>query len=423
MYRSERALTAVAVTNSSIHWLATGLIVPILAIFQIDRGLSLAQVGLNIAIYSGVIAVMELPTGGLSDTMGRRRVYLMSLGVKFAAAITLALSFSPFSIAVGFALDGLARALASGCMDAYFVDAFGDLEESGPLQRFLGRIGAAIPLALAVGGLVGGWIPDLPIAGALGGPFDRYSPVFFTVALVAVVQFFATMAIVPSRSSDHEARGLIEGFRRIPSVVRDAFLYGVSNRIVLLLLLGTAAWGITFAALEQLWQPFVDGITAQRSPTRLFGYLTGAYFLVGTLGSITANALFKRIGERYGAVMIALRVLSGLLFLVIAGAETVVVFALFYLMIFFLNGIANSPEQTLFNNAVPSRARATLLSFQSLFLQAGGGTAALVWGIFAENYSITLVWRIAGVIFALSALFYLRSMRDGRYHSTDKAGS
>jgi MFS family permease len=83
---TERKLTAVAVVNRFGHWLRTGLVVPVLAIFQIDRGLSLTQVGINGLIFAATVAVLEIPTGGLSDTLGRRRVYLISLAVSMATA-------------------------------------------------------------------------------------------------------------------------------------------------------------------------------------------------------------------------------------------------------------------------------------------------------------------------------------------------
>ncbi|GAH25588.1 unnamed protein product, partial [marine sediment metagenome] len=41
------------------------------------------------AIYSGTVVILELPTGGLSDTIGRKKVYLISLMIKFGAAFVL----------------------------------------------------------------------------------------------------------------------------------------------------------------------------------------------------------------------------------------------------------------------------------------------------------------------------------------------
>lgn len=98
---TERRLTTIAIINRFGHWLSTGLVVPVLAIFQIDRGLSLSQVGINGAVYACVIAVMEIPTGGLADTLGRRNVYALSLLAKLLSVLLLAFAFSPLQLAAG----------------------------------------------------------------------------------------------------------------------------------------------------------------------------------------------------------------------------------------------------------------------------------------------------------------------------------
>ena len=157
---SKTKLTTIAVIHQSGHWISLGLVIPVLAIFQIDRGLSLAQLGLNGLIYSVMIAVLEIPTGGFSDTLGRRRVYLISLLFSALAAGVFIVARSPISLAAGFGIMGMARALSSGCMDAYFIDAYSALAGEVELQRFLARLGVFIPLALSLGALTGGFIPD-----------------------------------------------------------------------------------------------------------------------------------------------------------------------------------------------------------------------------------------------------------------------
>ncbi|MCK5201747.1 MAG: hypothetical protein KAR21_25515, partial [Spirochaetales bacterium] len=48
------------------HWLIVGLIIPILALFQLERGLSLIQIGLNMAICGGTTIILEIPSGILA---------------------------------------------------------------------------------------------------------------------------------------------------------------------------------------------------------------------------------------------------------------------------------------------------------------------------------------------------------------------
>jgi MFS family permease len=403
-------LTAIAVIHQSGHWLSIGLVIPVLAIFQIERGLSLTQLGINGLIYSIMIAALEIPTGGLSDSLGRRRVYLISLFFSLMAAGVFIIAHTPLFIAAGFGIMGIARALSSGCMDAYFIDAYSSLAEGKDLQRFLARLGIFIPLALAFGALAGGFIPDWSGGFSQTVPFfDRYSCLFIVVLISILVQMAITLILIPDDRPSHGSAEIASGISRFPAILHDSFSLGLSNRAVLLLLLGSAAWGVSFAGLEQFWQPFVDNITIGRSPTRLFGYLTTGYFLVGSLGAMVSSRLFRIIGDRYGTAVGVLRVVMGGLFALLSLTRNVPFFALIYLAIFFLNGVNDSPEQTMFNLRVPASARSTLLSFQSLFMQLGGGTAGLIFGIISERYSIGLSWRIGGLLFALSGILFFRA--------------
>ncbi len=418
---TERRLTLIAVVNHFGHWFAIGLVVPVLAIFQIDRGLSLTQVGFNGLVYALTVVVLELPTGGLSDSLGRRAVYLVSLVFSILAASALTFAYSPTVLAVGFVLFGAARALSSGSMDAYFVDAFGALPRKGELQRFLGRVGVFVPISLAIGGFLGGMIPiwaDSLLQ--IDGRFDRYSVLFLGVLTVTLLQLTSTLVLVERDEPAHSIQKGHHAFSGVSAIFRDSVRLGLANRRVFMLLLGSAAWGIAFAGLEQFWQPFVDSVTATDSPTDIFGYLTMGYFAVASLGAVAANWIFGAIGPRYGSVVGVSRIVIGALFIGLSLTAGVAGFAVVYLGLFMLNGVNDSPEQALFNSSIPASARSTLLSFQSLFMQLGGGIAAVVWGVLSERYSIGFSWRIAGVIFALSGILYF-VVGDGAAPKTETA--
>ena len=61
-----RSPIAIFSVHQTLHWFLTGLIVPILALFQLEKGLNLLQIGINVAVYSGTVILFELPTGGLA---------------------------------------------------------------------------------------------------------------------------------------------------------------------------------------------------------------------------------------------------------------------------------------------------------------------------------------------------------------------
>ena len=96
---------------------------PIDVLLLLQRGLTLSQVGLALAAQGVVVMMLELPTGGLADAVGRRRVLLtaMVFGIASTGLFLVADSFPMFSAA--WALQGVYRALDSGPLEAWYVDA------------------------------------------------------------------------------------------------------------------------------------------------------------------------------------------------------------------------------------------------------------------------------------------------------------
>ena len=63
---------------TALHWIAIGTMAPVLVLTLQARGLSLTVIGVLFTVHSVLIGALELPTGGLADTHGRRRVLLWS---------------------------------------------------------------------------------------------------------------------------------------------------------------------------------------------------------------------------------------------------------------------------------------------------------------------------------------------------------
>ena len=73
------------VVLTALRWLPTGLLIPVLVVFEQSRGLTLAQVGLVSATAGVVVLLLELPTGGLADALGRRPVLVAATALDLAS--------------------------------------------------------------------------------------------------------------------------------------------------------------------------------------------------------------------------------------------------------------------------------------------------------------------------------------------------
>ncbi len=59
----------------ALRWFPVGLWIPITILLPLDRGLTLAEVGLAASLQGFVVLALELPTGGLADSWGGGRCW------------------------------------------------------------------------------------------------------------------------------------------------------------------------------------------------------------------------------------------------------------------------------------------------------------------------------------------------------------
>ena len=235
-----------------LRWLPTGLLKPVLVLLLLDRGFSLGQVGLIMAAQGFMVLLLELPTGGLTDALGRRPVLLFATVVNFCAVALLVTADSPPALVIVFALQGVYRALESGPLDAWYVDATQAADPYADVERGLFRGGAALGTAVGAGALTSGGLVAL---GPLGGVDALVLPLLANLALEAV--HIAAIAVLMTEA--RPGRGMA-ALRR--SVHATPYVMGKSVRLV---------WGssalTTLVGVELLWG---FGMTAFETPSSSF---------------------------------------------------------------------------------------------------------------------------------------------------------
>jgi len=395
-----------------LKYLALGFQIPILTLFLLSRGISLAEVAVVMAAMSVTVMILELPTGGLADGIGRKRVYIISRILKMLTlAVFLFAGILP-ALMAGAILMGMSRALGSGSLDAWFVDEFhrreGPTAESA-LQGALARVNTALLLGLGGGTLLGGILPDLAASSSFPLPgLNRFGPyginIIASLAVELVIIFVAFVFVREKR--EVQVSTLSRGAAVVPRILRDAAGLAFHSRALTLLLVTGLGWGLGVSGLEQLWQPRVQNLLSPGQGQWVFGVLGAGYFLSGAAGNFSSPGIMKIFRKNERMVLFVSRFLMGLFFVLLVLQKNIPGFAVFYFILFFFNGVSASPEQALFHHLVPSKRRSSLLSLQSLFLQAGGALGTLGAGFLAQKYGITWAWIPGALLLTGSAFFY-----------------
>ncbi|MGW9304341.1 MFS transporter [Streptomyces cyaneofuscatus] len=408
-------------TVSFLFWLPIGMSIATGVLLFTDRGMGLAAIAGFFAVHSLTAAAMELPTGGLSDVIGRRTV-LATAGLLNCAAFTLfGLAGAAWAITLGMALMGCARALSSGPAEAWYVDTVH--AHAGPdadLRTGLARGSSAMSAALALGTLLGGGLPWLlglgPGAGewltdATGGLVIPLSVPALLGALVEIVFVLYVLSALPEPPRPPATlRGVVGG---VPAAIGAGLRLGARDALIRRVLLTASAAGAALAAVELLTPGRAAALmgTAE-SGAVLFAGLACAGFLCSALGSQLAPlaARLTRSSERAvlaGGGVVAL----GLTLLGIttgspgpyATAAAVTGYGLVYLGL----GVAGPNTNDLLHRRVDASGRATALSVQSLALQLVAAAAGLTAGVLPLG---PLPWLLAaGVVLAVALLWVRRA--------------
>ena len=405
----------------ALFWFATSLPAALGILIIQSRGFSLSQAGLFLGIYSLTIVLLEVPTGGLADAVGRKRVTLAAYAVTALGSASYFFAYSAWAFALAFMLNGVGRALASGALDAWFVDAVQAADPEIDLQPLLARGGMFALLALGVGTLAGSALPML-LHGLPADGTALLTPL--TAPIVAafgcfVLAFVATLLLVREARPDGAASGWLDGIRAAPRMVTTAVTLSRRDPTIVLLVSATMAGAFALLSLELLWQPRFAAIIggsgvntgAGQSPVGnsiIFGVIMAGNFLAGMVGNGLAPAAGRRLHKRYGLLAALFQALRGVAMLVLALQVALVPAAAVFWLVYLGMGVVNSPHATLLNRRIPGQYRSAMLSIDSLLGYVGGFVASVLLGFVAERAGIGLAWGIGGGVLLLSALLYVR---------------
>lgn len=401
---------------TGLTWLAVALPLPIFVLFMQARGLSLAQVGLIMGLYSAVIVLLELPTGGLADAVGRKPVALLAHTMNLCAGVLIFFAFSFWSFLAGMLLMGVSRALNSGALDAWFVDSLQEADQETDLQPALAQAGTVTLFALGVGTLLGGLLPTLfqglpADDAALLSPFS--TTIIVSIGLRMLLLPLITFTVDEAHRQPATAAGWKAGFTAVPQVLSDALSLSLRNTTLLALMGAAVIGGFTLAAVETFWQPsFALMLNGGSAQSWLFGLIMAISFAFGMAGNMLAIPLSKRLKRRYGVLALLARGFQSIALLILALAATIVPaaggFWLFYLSL----GALSSPHDTLVNGEIPAARRSAMLSVQSLVSYLGAFLGSVVIGLISEQRTIGEAWLLAALLSASSLVFYIYVARE-----------
>ena len=398
--------------------LAASLIWGVDTLFKLHAGLDIFQVMLTNAAFTLGMVVFEIPTGVVADTLGRRVSLLLCIATLFVSTllyVTIAWQgwgFWPFVFTSVFL--GLGYTFYTGAVDAWLVDALKASGYTEPLEPVFAKGQMVFGAAMLVGTLGGGLLGQINLS------------VPYIVRAATFLPLFA-LAYVGMSEIGFTPRAL--EWRRVPAELRRVFIegmdYGLHHRVVR---------PVMFASLVNMSFMIFGFYSWQRYFLDLLGrdlvWVSGLIAALLSLSMILGNALVKPLSRllKTRTGMLAASATAQAVTVVLCGAlglsatggtmHGVPIRFLGVVALYLVYGVAlgtmGPVKQGYLNAHIPSAQRATIISLDALFADAGGVAGQTGWGYLAKMRSIGEAWVASGVSLIVAVPLYLIARRNDK---------
>jgi MFS family permease len=418
---SVRRVVNVYVISAALGTLAASLIWGVTTLYQMASGLNIFQVMLVNTAWTFGMIVFEVPTGVIADTIGRKASYLLSIFILLVSTLVYVAAGMYHWGMAGFMLGSVMLALGwtfqTGAVDAWLVDALDHVGWEGPKDTVFAKGGIATSASMLVGTMLGGFLGQVNLA----WPFIARS------AILAVC--FAFIAIWMKDWGFHPRPLKASTFgAEARRIMRGGVTYGWRHPVVRVLLFQSLLASVFFAYGFYSLQPYLLQLLGQN-----LVWVAATVTALGSAGSILGNMLVGPImaggRRRPGRVLAAMGVLFATAIFLSAvvgfvwagrpGPVPLVLVSALWILGSITWGVEGPVRQSFINAHIPSPQRATVLSFDALFGDAGGSVGQPALGYVSQVYSIPVAWVAGAAVLFGSVPLYLRADRAALAEASD----
>ena len=381
-----------------------GLTVAVVVLALIDRDLDLFQISLLFGVYSVTTMAMELPFGGLTDTIGRKPVFLVAVLAGMISLVVFLFSQNFYVLSISFAFIGFGRALRSGMLDVWFVENFKVMAPNVDIQPALAKAQWANAMGLALGAICGGHLPDAFGDVALRFGFSAYDISYAASLVIMVFLFCFTIFLIKEEPRPLTPKALWGGVKNVPSIIKGASILAVTQPTLLLLLIAVALTLMATNPVEVFWPTQVKNMLNASHANTTIGILTAVYFSAIALGAALSSRINRIFGRQNAVTLSAALACLLALQIILACQSNITGFVLVFTLFSLVLGVMETPASSLLHSCVENHQRSTLLSLRSLVQQLGAAFGLMVVGVFAQSYTVSIAWIVAAAFLGLAVI-------------------
>ena len=267
-------LLLAACTISFVCFFGSYMRIPIVPLFAASLGADTVQVGMINGAFMLMAGALSIPSGLISDRLGRRLPLLGGMTLLAGSSFLLYWSSSPLQMAVIYLLFGVGLSAFSPTLMSYVADV--------TPPEMLGRAYGWYTMALYGGMTLG------PAAGGFLGTALGLRPVFLVAGGLIFVMIFVALFFLPAHPTHHSGDGAL------PAVI-PALKSLMGNRPLVACLLATLGGCFGFGMFVTFMPLY---IRSQGMTTGAVGFVFATQALANALSRLPAGRLYDRVADR-----------------------------------------------------------------------------------------------------------------------------
>ena len=266
-------------------------------VFFLEKGLLFVQIGVLYAIREIIVAVMEIPSGVIADSLGRRRILVLSFFFYILSFITFYFSSQYYAFVLGMALYALGDALRSGVHKAMIYQYLKINNWSNQKVNYYGHTRSWSQLGSAVSAL---------LAGIIVFYSGNYQSIFLASIVPYLIDMFLIMSYPKSldvKLKSFSKQAIADQFRK----VMRAFVISFKSIRFLKVLTSTSIYTGFFKAVKDYIQPllmafalampFLTYLNDEKKIAVIVGVMYFLIFLLTSRASRISGKLAARFQE------------------------------------------------------------------------------------------------------------------------------
>lgn len=382
-------LRGLAIFAMSLHF-------AIYSTFLLSRGLNLFQINLvNVAFYT-TLFVFEIPTGAFADIFGRKTSVVLAGVFSTLGTLMYYLAAGFWGFTAAEALLAVGSTFLSGAFTAWAIDRLKHFGHDADLKKLFVRENQVIQIVGILGGLFGSWIATRNLA--------------LTWLASSVLFLLWTGTAFFGLKEEYFVRkkfSFSAGLSALKETARSSISFGLKHKTVRFILLVGALQYLCIMPMNMQWQPWFSQFFHSVADN---GWLWVSMSITILLGSSSMHWVLKMTRSEASALIFT-QVLIGLTMAGTVASQIFPISLTIFLVNEFFRGLFKPIKDAYLNDQLPSKERATVISFEAIAHHVGGGIGLVLSGWVALSQGIAFSWVAFGLILAFGSLVVYKTSR------------